>query len=107
MISPVQHLLLALQPLQMSTLVLAEAKQSSGSGGSLTLTGAARSALLAAAALGKPVTALVAGGEGVEGAAKEAAAVPGVSKVLLAKHPALYHPLAEPWSVLAKALCDK
>jgi electron transfer flavoprotein alpha subunit len=54
----------------------------------------ARSAVAAAAKLGT-VHALVAG-EGVGGAAQEAAAIAGVDKVLVADSPALAHALAEP-----------
>jgi electron transfer flavoprotein alpha subunit len=62
----------------------------------------ARSAVAAAAKLG-PVHVLIAG-HGVEDAARAAAALPGIEKVLVADSPALAHSLAEPTADLLVAL---
>ncbi|MCF3946249.1 FAD-binding protein [Acidiphilium sp. AL] len=64
----------------------------------------ARSAIAAAAKLGE-VVALVAG-EGVGEAAKAAAAIKGVAKVLVADHAAFAHALAEPLAALIVKLAD-
>lgn len=59
--------------------------------------------LTAAGQLGGDVTALVSG-QGVQQVAQEAAALPGVNKVLVADSPALQHQLAEPHAALLAAL---
>lgn len=60
----------------------------------------------AANELGSDVTALVAG-DGVGLVAESAATLPGVRRVLLAQHAALKHQLAEPMSLLLKALQER
>ncbi|MCA0424500.1 MAG: FAD-binding protein [Proteobacteria bacterium] len=60
-------------------------------------------ALTAAAAIGSPVHVLVAG-KGCEGAAKAAAALAGVAKVLVADDAAYAHQLAEPTAKLVVSL---
>lgn len=86
----------------MSTLVLAE--RSARSAGELA--GATRCAVAAARQLGKPVHVLVAGGDGpaAESLAAAAAAVPGVGKVVLARHACLERGLAPPTAALLSAV---
>ena len=81
----------------MTTLLLAETV------GTTLAADATAKALTAALALGAPVHVLVAG-EGVEAAAREAAALDGVGKVLVADGAAYAHALAEPLAALTVAL---
>lgn len=81
----------------MTVLLLAETNQ-----GRLATDAVART-LSAVAPLGD-VHVLIAAGEGAEGAAKEAAALEGVSKVLLAESESLRHGLAEPAAALVVSL---
>ncbi len=80
----------------MTTLVLADV-------GSGKLGDATAKALTAALAMGAPVHVLVAG-EGIEAAAKQAAALEGVEKVLTADAPVYGNAMAEPLSALLVAL---
>ena len=80
----------------MTTLLLAEV--TGGKLGDTTL-----KALTAAAALGAPVDVLVAG-QGIDAAAREAAALDGIAKVLDADDVAYAHALAEPLAALLVAL---
>jgi len=64
-----------------------------------TLAGSTLNTISASAQLGQPITALVAG-EGVDAAAQTLAKVAGVSKVIVAQHPKLKHPLPEPHAAL-------
>ncbi|HRK25346.1 MAG TPA: electron transfer flavoprotein subunit alpha/FixB family protein, partial [Beijerinckiaceae bacterium] len=70
-----------------------------------SLKDATAKALTAAAAIGSPVHVLVAG-KGCAGAAKAAAALAGVGKVLLADDAAYDHMLAEATSKLVAGLAD-
>ncbi len=80
----------------MTTLLLAEV-----TGGKLGET--THKALTAATALGAPVDVLVAG-QGIDAAAREAAALDGIAKVLAADDAAYAHALAEPLAALLVAL---
>lgn len=79
-----------------STLVVVEHRNSKVAGPTLNT-------LTAAGQLGGGVTALV-GGKAVQAVAEQAAALPGVNKVLVADCPALEHQLAEPFSQVITAL---
>ena len=80
----------------MTTLLLAEV--TGGKLGDTTL-----KALTAAAAFGAPVDVLVAG-QGIDAAAREAASLDGIAKVLAADDAAYAHALAEPLAALLVAL---
>lgn len=80
--------MLRLSRRSLSTLVVLEHKAGKLNASNL-------SALTAAAKIGGPVAALVAGGADAEAAAKAACALPGLSKVLFANHASLGHQMAE------------
>ncbi len=84
----------------MTTLLLADVGQVSGQAALGDLTA---KALTAALAMGAPVHVLVAG-QGMDGAAKQAAALGGVEKVIVADDAAYAHMLAEPLAALLVAL---
>lgn len=69
------------------------------------VTSGSLSTITAAAQLGEPVTALVAGSEG-EGVSKQAAGIEGVSNVLVAKDAKFDHYLAEELSPLIKSVIE-
>jgi hypothetical protein len=73
-----------------STLVVAELSAAKG-----TLNASTLSTITAAGQFKGPITVLVAGGQGMDAVAKQAAQVAGVSKVLVAEHAAYEKGLAE------------